>query len=435
MKDKSSFFDRAQQIFHGKSPARLDVMGGIADYSGSLVLQMPLALYTDVYIARRADSVIRIYSKGEECFFDGSRLPKIGGSLVAQRVWEEQDLPQWSLYVLGCLFVLLDDKKLPIQGLDIWITSEIPIGAGISSSAALEVATMKALYQVYSLPLEQEKLAVLAQKAENLVVGAPCGIMDQLAVHLGQKNALLPIVCQPYTLQKPIPLPKKLQLFAFNTNVKHSVSGNAYGKVRTAAFMGLSIILQHLGVSQKTIQDHQINSNSRLPYNAYLANISVSEFEQKYAHLLPKKITGLVFQQEFGTTTDSLSIIKDNELYSIYDCSKHPIYENERIHHFSQILQKKPLDQHTLGKLMLASHQSYVDCGLSCEEADFVVHQVKQRNGLHGARITGGGSGGTLCILGEISTILEIQQLFEERYPTAATVLEESGQGAYFRKN
>lgn len=421
--NKSSFFNSSQKVFHAKSPARLDVMGGIADYSGSLVLQMPLSLYIEVYIAKREDSIIRIYSNGKECSFDSRHLPKIGGTLVAQRVWEGQNVPKWSLYVLGCLFVLLDDKKLPIQGLDIWITSEIPIGAGISSSAALEVATMKALYRVYDLPLEREKLAVLAQKAENLVVGAPCGIMDQLAVYLGQKNALLPIVCQPYTLKKLILLPKKLKLFAFNTNVKHSVGGNAYGKVRTAAFMGLSIILQYLGISQDAIKNHQVNSNSSLPYNAYLANISISEFEQKYAHLLPKTMTGLAFKKQFRTTTDSLSTIKDDEIYSIYHCTKHPIYENERIHHFSQLLQAESIDFQELGQLMLASHQGYVDCGLSCEEADFLVQQVKERAGLYGARITGGGSGGTVCILGENEkTVLELKRVFEECYSTVAGV-------------
>lgn len=424
MKNKSSFFNSSQKIFHAKSPARLDVMGGIADYSGSLVLQMPLSLYTEVHIAKREDLIIRIYSNEEDCLFDGSSLPKIGGTLVKQRVWEKQSLPEWSLYVLGCLFVLLDEKKLPIQGLDIWITSEVPIGAGISSSAALEVATMRALYQVYDLPLEREALAVLAQKAENLVVGAPCGIMDQLAVHLGQKNALLPIICQPYTLKAPIPLPKNLKLFAFNTNVKHKVSGNAYGKVRTAAFMGLSIILQHLGVSQNAIKNHQNSANSSLPYNAYLANISVAEFEQKYAHLLPKTMTGLAFQQQFGTTTDALSIIQEEEMYPIYDCTKHPIYENERIHHFSQLLQAESTDLQSLGQLMFASHQGYVDCGLSCEEADFVVQQVRERAGLYGARITGGGSGGTVCILGEDeAAVLELKRVFEERYLTEASIL------------
>jgi len=201
------------------------------------------------------------------------------------------------------------------------------------------------------------------------------------------------------------------------------VGGNAYGKVRTAAFMGLSIILQYLGVTQEAIQQHQTHANSSLPFGAYLANISVAEFEQKYAHLLPKTMTGLAFKKQFGTTTDSLSIIKDNEIYSIYHCTKHPIYENERIHHFSQLLQAESIDFQALGQLMLASHQGYVDCGLSCEEADFIIQQVKERAGFYGARITGGGSGGTVCILGENEkTVLELKRVFEERYSAVAGV-------------
>ncbi|MEM8526715.1 MAG: GHMP kinase [Bacteroidota bacterium] len=417
MKDKHSFFDEEQKVFYAKSPARLDVMGGIADYSGSLVLQMPLALHTEVYIAKRTDSVIRIYSKGKEFLFDISHLPKAGGSFLEQRVWEKQEAPKWSLYVLGCLFVLLDEKKLPIKGLDIWITSEIPIGAGISSSAALEVATMRALYQIYDLPIEREPLAALAQKAENFVVGAPCGIMDQLAVHLGQKDALLPIICQPYSLQKPIPIPENLQFFNFNTEVKHSVSGNTYSKVRTAAFMGMSIILQHLGVSQEHIKNHQSKTHSSLPYNAYLANISTVEFEQKYAHLLPKTMAGRVFKQQFGATIDALSTVEEKENYSIYACTKHPIYENERVHQFSQTIQIQPIDFQKLGELMFASHQGYVDCGLSCKEADFVVQQVRETADLYGARITGGGSGGTVCILGRTkATIVEVKASFDQHF-------------------
>ncbi|MEL6719530.1 MAG: hypothetical protein AAFP82_12510 [Bacteroidota bacterium] len=433
MINKHSFFSSEQKVYRAKSPARLDVMGGIADYSGSLVLQMPLKLYTEVSVAKRTDNIIRIHSRSEECLFDIGNLPKIGGQFVDQKVWKGQDIPSWSLYILGCLFVLLDDKELPLQGLDISISSEIPIGAGISSSAALEVATLKALYLCYGLPLEQEKLAILAQKAENLVVGAPCGIMDQLAVHMGKKEALLPIICQPYALQVPVSLPTKLKLFAFNTHVKHSVSGNAYSKVRAAAFMGLSIILQHIGISQKEIQDSKTKKLVTLPYSGYLANITVTEFEEKHAQVLPQEMSGSSFKKQFGTTTDSLDLIQEDEVYHIYDCTKHPIYENHRIQQFSQLLQSKNPDYQKLGQLMFASHQGYVDCGLSCEEADFIIQQVKLQEGLYGARITGGGSGGTVCIMGEDKdAVLELQQLFEDRFSNDSSVFTDSTAGAYY---
>ena len=108
----------------------------------------------------------------------------------------------WAVYVLGCFLVLQKEKKIELTGANVFIESNVPWGKGVSSSAALEVATMNALNQLYKLSLGKEELAVLAQMAENLVAGAPCGLMDQLSSHLGQKNKLLPLICQPHQVDK-----------------------------------------------------------------------------------------------------------------------------------------------------------------------------------------------------------------------------------------
>ena len=153
------FFGKNRTLYRAKAPARLDVMGGISDYSGSLVLQMPLALYTEVFIAKREDLSIRIQSGNRTCLFNTNDLLPSKGQIIEKQNWKKYHLEKWSLYVLGCVFVLLDHKDFDFQGLDIFIESEIPIGKGISSSAALEVATMCALYKTFDLELESRRIS------------------------------------------------------------------------------------------------------------------------------------------------------------------------------------------------------------------------------------------------------------------------------------
>ena len=200
--------------------------------------------------------------------------------------------------------------------------------------------------------------------------------------------------------------------------------------------MGLSIILQSLGINQKEIEFFIKNKNKEIPFDGFLANISVAQFESDFAKIIPQQISGEAFIEKYGTTTDPLSTIQKNEIYNIYNCTKHPIYENERIHRFRDLLKQKPLDKSTIGALMLDSHQGYVDCGLSCDEADYIISLAKKYIGkrkVYGARITGGGSGGTVCILAEdVDIANQIQKEYCEKYPHKTSVFSKSGNGAYF---
>lgn len=414
------FFGPNRRIVQASSPGRMDVMGGVADYSGSLLLQMPIQERTYVFMAERKDAVLRVRSHNAEAaglqsevVFPLKKILGKKGEIVTLQLHRTfmNEQTEWSLYVLGCFFLLLDTKEFVCQGADIYIYSEVPFGKGVSSSAAIEVATLMGLRKLYNLALDKIELPVLAQKVENQVVGAPCGLMDQLASYLGDAGKLLPIVCQPVTVHDPIPIPEEICFVGIDSGVKHAVSGNAYGRTRTAAFMGYSIVANALGVNTKDLLEAKKTGNwDTLPYQGYLAKISVQEFEEKYQDSLPEKISGKEFIDQYGLIIDNMTQIHENELYAVKSCAGHPVYENHRIKDFKNTLEalnwQEEMDREgalkKLGEWMYASHESYGRCGLSDPNTDVLVEKVKEigpSGGLYGARITGGGSGGTVCIL------------------------------------
>lgn len=414
------FFGPNPRIIQTSSPGRMDVMGGVADYSGSLLLQMPIQERTYVFMAERNDDMLRVRSRSAEAaglqsevIFPLQELGEEKGSIVKQQLYQHfiNEQTEWSLYVLGCFFLLLDTKDFTCRGADIYIHSEVPFGKGVSSSAAIEVATLIAVNALYALELDRIELPVLAQQVENQVVGAPCGLMDQISSYLGDAGKLLPIVCQPVSVFDSIPIPEEICFVGIDSGIKHAVSGNAYARARTAAFMGYTVIANALGVNTKDLLEaKKAGKWDILPYRGYLANISVQEFEEKYQDLLPEQISGKEFMAGYKTIIDHVTHIHENEHYPVKNCTAHPVYENHRIRDFKNTLEA--LNQRTiadrdkalkkLGQWMYASHESYGKCGLGDPHTDILVERVKEigpSGGLYGARITGGGSGGTVCIL------------------------------------
>ena len=147
---------------------------------------------THVTVRGRGDGLLHIRTfqstvKFKDCVFPVQELA--GKSYDEIRTWGDS-IPEsdWASYVYGCLAVLHKEKQVPLKGLDLVIQSAVPEGKGVSSSAALEVATLKALARFYGLDLDRTELPLLAQMAENLIVGAPCGLMDQLSTYLGRKE-------------------------------------------------------------------------------------------------------------------------------------------------------------------------------------------------------------------------------------------------------
>jgi len=429
-----------QGFFEASAPGRLDVMGGIADYSGSLVLQMPVRQQTTVRISLRTDFICNINSEtstGEKlsASLDYRTLLKNGkpDEVYARAVLKHA----WVAYIVGCAIMLQKSKNINFTGADFDIHSEVPLGKGVSSSASLEVATMKALSKAYQLSFSGTELPVLAQQVENKIVGAPCGLMDQLASSFGEHGKLLPIVCQPDKIAEPITIPSDVSFIGIDSGIRHSVGGASYGDVRCAAFMGYSIILNSFGVTKEDIgHAKQRGDFSALPYRGYLCNISVSEFERKFQSLLPATVKGKDFLELYGVSIDTVTSVNEDTIYPVLQSAAHPVYENERVNTFMQLLMdinistEKQKQLQTMGELMYQSHESYSRCGLGSERTDEIVAIMKahESSGIAGAKITGGGSGGTVCALavGEKGkeTVKKIHQMLQAKYKADLVIFE-----------
>lgn len=400
-------------LIETSAPGRLDVMGGIADYSGSLVLQMPIEQQTKVKLTLRTDYRCKIKS------YIGTSQPwnlefdyrELLANDQVDYAYAHKILAQrkqtWAAYIIGCALVLQKEKGIEFTGATIEIHSSVPLGKGVSSSASVEVATMRAMAQGFQLTLSPTELPTLAQRVENFVVGAPCGLMDQLACHLGKSNQLLPIVCQPDWIEPLLPIPQGLHFIGIDSGVKHAVSGHQYGNVRSAAYMGYSIIASHLGASLQDLKQSLLtDKRTHLPFRGYLCNISVNEFESSYQNILPSKLSGKEFLEKY-ISIDPATKINPDTIYAVRTCTEHPVYENDRVNQFRLLLRSYPQTTHPakileeMGTLMYASHESYSRCGLGSNRTDEIVTRAKNASGIYGAKITGGGQGGTVCLLAD----------------------------------
>jgi galactokinase len=425
-------FDDQGEIIVARAPGRLDVMGGIADYSGSLVLEMPIKEATLAALQRTRSRQLRISTLSErlqrEMIFEMplEDLEDHGRPLdykMANALFQRDASRHWAAYVAGVFLVLMRERGILFHdGARILIASLVPEGLGVSSSAALEVAVMQAIVAAYDITITPRELALLCQMVENHVVGAPCGVMDQMTVVCGEERSLLSLLCQPAEITGSLPIPDEITFCGLDSGIRHSVGGDAYGDVRAGAFIGYRMIAELAGleVSSGGAPGTVHISDSR--WRGYLANISPAEFERDYATHLPERIDGAEFLSRFQGTTDAVSLINPERSYAVRVATAHPIYENSRVRRFAELLNEKP-DENRLeqmGELMYQSHASYSACGLGSAGTDLLVRLVREAGptkGLYGARITGGGGGGTVAVLSRRSAdhaIAEVSGRYEE---------------------
>lgn len=452
-------FDPKKDLVMTRAPGRLDVMGGIADYSGSMVLQLPIREATFVALQRATDLQLQVVSlspdTNHEAAFEMSLTDFVsaGQSVAyenARALFAGDPQRHWAAYVAGVFLLLMRECNVSFpEGARILISSSVPPGKGASSSAALEVAVMQAVAAAFDVEIRPRDLALLCQKVENLVVGAPCGVMDQMTSVCGESNRLLALLCQPAELQEMIEIPQEMFFWGIDSGIRHSVAGADYGLVRAGAFMGYRIIAELAGL--------KINESCEIDdprWHGYLANISPTEFEENYVSRLPECLGGAEFLTQYKGTTDRVTRIDPEREYAVRVPTAHPIYEHQRVRTFAALLRRgatpwallatqsgpspqnatsalpvKPLDTLTrgahggtplqrLGELMYESHESYSACGLNSEGTDLLVNLVREAGpgaGLYGAKITGGGSGGTVAVLGN-STAAGGIELVCERY-------------------
>lgn len=441
-------FLRLDSPFHiARAPGRLDVMGGIADYSGARVLELPLACSTTAVVQRNAgpkcDLATRRGSDWQFSSLELSSFVKGGGALnttATLAAWfSEREADRWAGYVVGMVQACLqrlDRDGLEVPGLRVLIDSTVPEGRGVASSAALEVAAGAAIAECCGIHWSGRELAAYAQAVENFVVGAPCGIMDQMTSAVGRRDRLLQLRCQPGTIEGYVEIPAGYRCYGIDSGVSHAVSGADYGTVRTAAFMGYRMIAAAAGLPATRDGTRVTIDDAR--WGGYLANLTPAEFAEIGADL-PESMSGAEFLARYGGITDTATTVHPDRRYSVRPATEHPVREEARVERFAELLATLPRQPHAaieLGRLMGESHQSYSACGLGSDGTDRLVDMVGAvgpERGLFGAKITGGGSGGTVAVFGTSdaeSLVREVAARYASDTGRAAFVFTDSGPGA-----
>lgn len=325
------------------SPGRVNLIGEHTDYNGGHVFPCALSFNTYVLIAKRNDRKIRLFSAN---FAD---KPVIEAALCHIVYDKKQD---WANYPLGVLAVLLK-REYPIDsGFDILFWGDIPQGAGLSSSASIEVATAYALSSVFDLRIPKFELSKIGQEAENKFVGMNCGIMDQFASAMGKANHAILLDCNTLNYKyAPLDL-NGVSILLCNTNKPHNLIESKYNERRSQ--------------SEHALQQLQ----SKLSIKA-LGELTEEEFEAN-----KELITDPVERKR----------------------AKHAVYENQRTLKAAQKLQEGDLSG--FGKLMNDSHISLRDdYEVTGAELDAMASAAWEQEGVLGARMTGGGFGGCVVAL------------------------------------
>jgi L-arabinokinase len=404
-------FFNSGEIWVARVPARLDVMGGIADYSGANVCEAVLGRGVLVALQPRTDRTLRIRTiqLGRRSLPVETRIPMeyftsgdgIGEYASVRDFCQANPLAGWAAYAGGSIFTLLKEEGVKLQfGFSMLLLSAVPMNVGIGSSATVEIGTLACLNAYLGLGLDAARLARLGQMAENHVVGAPCGIMDQMTITSGRRGRLTHILCRPGAVVGEIDIPPGTGFVGLNSMVRHSVAGNPYGDTRIGAFMGKRMINDRRAQTGRGAID-------------YLAQLNVDEFRADYLPYLPETIVGSSFLSRYRTHDDAVTTIQPDATYRVAGPTRHPVEENERVLRFMEALRAANSgDASALvaaGECMFAAHASYRDnCHLSAPEVDFLVDAVRKRgadSGLFGAKITGGGTGGTVAVFGRAAAL------------------------------
>ena len=436
-----TWFSTDSDVYVGRAPARLDVMGGIADYSGALVLELPLQRCTWAMVQRQQSPLCEIVTLRDGAWHHyAAPMESLADREFVKRLADDRG-DRWPAYVAGVVHRCAQRAELfssgSTPGFRIAVESTAPEGKGVASSAALEVAVMTATTTACGDDISRTELAIECQWVENHLVGAPCGIMDQMTSACGLQHRLLRLRCQPGIIEGYVEVPAGYRFFGIDSGVRHAVSGDDYSSVRTAAFMGYRMIAARAGLCAEQRGQRVEIQDQR--WQGYLANISPAEFSIDFDPYLPESMSGADFLSQFGGITDDVTVVEPEKRYRVRQATAHPIREQERVSRFAHLLSdlsENPRVAAELGQLMYASHASYSACGLGSAGTDRLVEMVAElgpSRGLFGAKITGGGSGGTVAILGgeqAASVVREVAARYESETGRRAEVFEESGPGA-----
>jgi len=408
------FFAEGRPIFIGRCPGRLDLMGGNVDYTGGLVFEATIREATWSAVQLREDRRVVFWNpqmaeRGwqERVEF---QMDCMTDEATVRRMVNANPEVRWTAYTLGNFFMLAQRYPQAVKtGANVYLQSEVPLNKGVSSSAAVEVAVMKPAARAYGIDLHGIELAEACQWVENVIAESACGIMDQAAATLGDEDYVLPLLCQPCQPFPLVRLPEALHCWAVDSGVSHAVTGVEYEAARAAAFIVYKLICdwERLPVTQ--------DSTSRIPrftdprWRGYLSEVKPSVFRSKYELRLPERIAGSEFLREGQFHPDPFTTVRPEIQYRVRNCTRYAIEENQRIRLFVELARgaaahASEAAYQLMGDLMYQSHYSYTECGLGNEATDLLVELAREQGGaagLYGAKVTGGGAGGTVAILGQ----------------------------------
>lgn len=406
-------FDRSRSIYVARSPGRLDLMGGNDDYTGGMVFEATIAEATWAAAQTRSDRQVvlvnpQVADEGWRPRVECS-LAELTDEAATRALVNRSPQVRWTAYVLGVIHYLHRRATKRLEtGVTVHLASDVPLGKGVSSSAAVEVAVMKAVASAYGAPLSGVVLAEACQWVENVIAESACGIMDQIAVVLGDEGHVLPLVCQPCLPQPLVRLPQELSCWAVDSGVTHAVTGIEYEAARAAAFMGYKLICDAAGLAVREDRASVIPRFTDDRFGGYLANLAPAEFRARYEQLLPERMTGAEFLARAQRHVDPFTPARTEASYAVRACTRYAVEENMRVRLFAS-LAAGAIGENLLpaarlmGELMYQSHYGYTETELGNAATDRLVALAREEGperGIYGAKVTGGGAGGTVAILG-----------------------------------
>jgi galactokinase len=365
----SRIFGPGGRIHVIRAPGRVNLIGEHTDYNDGFVFPMAIEPEVRIVCRGRDDSQVRISST---LFPD-----QIAEFSVQQKITPGQ--PKWANYMKGAAAELAE-AGIPLVGMDLLFDNTLPMGGGLSSSAAIEVGTALAFLTLAGTSMDPTRLALICQRAEHNYAGVPCGIMDQMIVSSAREGHATLYDCRTGQKQYVTMDPRELRVVIINSMARHELSGGEYAERRRQCEAGVKVLAGLYGNNITALRD-----------------VTLDQLQSAEVKLDPV----------------------------VYRRCRHVITENARARAAAEALGLRRYEQ--AGELMQQSHASLRDdYEVSCRELDILVREAMKVKGVYGARMTGGGFGGCIVALVQPRSVEALIAHVNQSYQAATGILPES---------